>query len=113
MPSARRWKRWRALLPSVDVLQAIDWAQRQAGDTLTYAVALVYDDKAEEALNPGRGRGLVWLVGMDGNDDPMNIQEVDVQRRMLDRRGDAGILPVADRFQSGHQPDLHDGGAAT
>jgi hypothetical protein len=27
-----------------DVLQVIDWAQRQAAGQLTYAVALVYDD---------------------------------------------------------------------
>lgn len=35
-----------------DVLQTIEWAQRQAGDTLTYAVALVYDVAAEQP-NPG------------------------------------------------------------
>lgn len=45
-----------------DVLQVIDWAQRQAGETLTYAVALVHDDEAAEVRSPRRGRGLVWLV---------------------------------------------------
>jgi hypothetical protein len=35
-----------------DVLQVIDWAQRQAGDIFTYAVALVYDDTAAEQRNP-------------------------------------------------------------
>lgn len=55
-------------LTGCDMLQAIDWAQRQAGDRLTYAVALVRDDAERERRNPGCGRGLVWLVGMDGND---------------------------------------------
>jgi hypothetical protein len=50
------------------VLQVIDWAQRQAGGELTFAVALVRDDREEERLNPEDGRGLVWLMGMDGND---------------------------------------------
>lgn len=30
-------------ITGADVLQAIDWAQRQAGERLTYAVALVSD----------------------------------------------------------------------
>src|SRR5665647_1725275 len=48
-----------------DVLQVVDWAQTQAGDSHTFAVALVCDDRAQG------GRGLVWLVGRDGNDhDP-------------------------------------------
>ena len=45
-----------------DVLQVIDW-ERQARYRLAYAVALV---RERERLNPGQGRGLVWLVGMDG-----------------------------------------------
>ena len=55
-------------ITGVDVLQAIDWAQRQAGTGFTYAVALVCEDKKQERTNPGFGRGLVWLVGIDGND---------------------------------------------
>jgi hypothetical protein len=51
-------------ITGADVLQVIDWAQRQAGDRLTYAVALVRDDPDEKRRNPGYGRGLVWLVGM-------------------------------------------------
>ena len=46
-------------ITGADVVQVIDWAQRQAGTSLTYAVALVYDDQVEEQLNPGHGRGLV------------------------------------------------------
>jgi len=53
-----------------DVVQVIDWAQRRAGDTLPYAAALVYQDGQREHLSPGDGRGLVWLVGMDGIDQP-------------------------------------------
>ena len=82
-----------------DVLQVVDWAQAQAGDTRTYAVALVYDDKAAEGLNPGYGRGLVWLVGMDGNDhDPENPVVVVTQQRMLKRRGAPLVVPEHDRM---------------
>lgn len=74
-------------ITGADVLQVIDWAQRQAGDVLTYAVALVRDDVEHARINPGRGRGLVWLVGMDGNDttDPGSADDV-TQQRMLARR---------------------------
>lgn len=72
-----------------DLLQVVDWAQRQAADSLTYAVALVVDVDDEERRNPGHGRGLVWLVGMDGNDLPTtDPDEMDVQQRMLARRRD-------------------------
>ena len=81
-----------------DLLQVVDWAQRQAGDQLTYAVALVVDDEAQESHTRGTGRGLVWLVGMDGNDQPASDWEDDVQRRMLARRNDPVVVPVADRM---------------
>lgn len=79
-------------ITGADVLQVIDWAQRQAGDRLTYAVALVRDEKERS------GRGLVWLVGMDGNaSTDEGSAEREVQRRMLLRRlGPVGI-PQADR----------------
>jgi hypothetical protein len=85
-------------ITGADVLQVIDWAQRQAGDHLAYAVALVRDDQDSERANPGFGRGLVWLVGMDGNDSTdEGSAEREVQRRMLLRRlGPVGI-PEADR----------------
>jgi hypothetical protein len=85
-------------MTGADVLQVIDWAQRQAGDQLTYAVALVRDDKEAKRLNPRFGRGLVWLVGMDGNDmTDEGSAEREVQQRMLRRRlGPVGI-PAADR----------------
>lgn len=94
-------------ITGADVLQVIDWAQRQAGDTLTYAVALVYDDAALEAQNPGSGRGLVWLVGMDGNDHPSGRRESEVQRRMLARRKDPVVVPAADRIP----PDSYSDGS--
>lgn len=81
-----------------DVLQVVDWAQRQAGDERTYAVALVRDDRDEERRNPGHGRGLVWLVGMDGNDTPLDPGEEDRQRRMLTRRREPVRLPPSDRM---------------
>jgi hypothetical protein len=57
------------------VLQVSDWAQRQAGDRLTYAVALVCDDADMQRLSPGHGRGPVWLVGMDGHDQSGSLLE--------------------------------------
>lgn len=73
-----------------DVLQVIDWVQGHATGGATYSVALVVDREGE--------RGLVWLVGMDGNDvaepgDPAH----EVQRRMLVRRTHPVGVPDADR----------------
>ena len=85
-------------ITGADVLQVIDWAQRQAGSRLTYAVALVRDDAEQERRNPGYGRGLVWLVGMDGNDGTEDdSEERAVQHRMLIRRRSPVGIPEADR----------------
>jgi hypothetical protein len=85
-------------ITGADVLQVIDWAQRQAGDELTYAVALVRDDPEKQRRNPGYSRGLVWLVGMDGNDDTAgHPEERSVQQRMLARRQERVGIPEADR----------------
>ena len=85
-------------ITGADVLQVIDWAQRQAGDRLTYAVALVRDDVERERRNPGCGRGLVWLVGADGNETTEEQSAGrEVQRRMLRRRVDPVGVPEADR----------------
>lgn len=84
-----------------DVLQVIDWAQREAGDSLTYAVALVHDDTAEARINSGRGRGLLWLVGTDGNTNAQSPKETEVLNRMLVRRGDRVMVPAADRIHEG------------
>lgn len=91
-------------ITGADVLQVIDWAQRQAGESLTYAVALVYDDKAEEQLNPGHGRGLVWLVGIDGNTNAWNAEEARAMQRMMARRHEPVRVPAADRMP----PDVPD-----
>lgn len=84
-------------LIGADILQAIDWAQRQASDRLTYAVALVHDDTERERHDPGHGRGLIWLVGRDGNDIPDDGELLDAHQRMLRRRHDPVIIPQRDR----------------
>jgi hypothetical protein len=85
-------------ITDADVLRVIDWAQRQAGDRLTYAVALVRDDADEERRNPGYGQGLVWLVGMDGNASTDDYpEERAVQQRMLARRQNPVGIPDPDR----------------
>ncbi|MFC5177769.1 hypothetical protein [Nocardioides taihuensis] len=94
-----------------DVLQVIDWAQRQAGDSLTYAVALVYDAVPEQ-ISPGPGRGLVWLVGMDGNDQPTWPGEREVQQRMLARRREPVSVSLVDRMPP-DVPDPYGGGTRT
>lgn len=82
-----------------DVLQVIDWAQAHARDGRTYAVALVYDDAAMEESSPGYGRGLVWLVGMDGNDDVSEDRSgLETQRRMLERRNWPLVVPSAGKM---------------
>lgn len=81
-----------------DALQVIDWAQRQAGTSLTYAVALVCDP-APEQTSPGRG--LVWLVGADGNDSAGDGDPVEaIQRRMLARRREPVRIPPGDVMPS-------------
>lgn len=95
-----------------DVLQVIDWAQRQAGGVLTYAIALVYDDQTREALNPGCGRGLIWLVGMDGNDTARTDRQADAQQRMLTRRRTPVQIGVADHMPAG-VPDPYNDGTET
>ena len=91
-------------ITGADVLQVIDWAQRQAGESLTYAVALVYDDGAFEQLNPGCARGLVWLVGIDGNTNAFDPEEAQAMHRMLARRREPVGVPSADRMP----PDVPD-----
>ena len=76
-----------------DVLQVIDWAQREAGDRFTYAVALVAD---RPSLNPGDERGLFWLVGMDGNDCVRTDGEQARQDRMVARRRSPVGIPQGD-----------------
>lgn len=88
------------------VLQVIDWAQRQAGDSLTFAVALVNEER-----EPGDGRELVWLVGMDGNDNGQDDHEADAQLRMLARRAAPVVVPAADRIPPG-LPDPYNDGTA-
>ncbi|WP_110205211.1 hypothetical protein [Nocardioides daejeonensis] len=86
-------------ITGADVLQVIDWAQRQAQGSMTFAVALVCDDVERERLALGHGRGLVWLVGMDGNDVAQDPSEVETQRRMLTRREHPVGIPEADRMR--------------
>ena len=81
-----------------DVLQVIDWAQRRvAGTDGSYAVALVRDDVE-------RGRGLVWLVGIDGNTNPWDAREEEQLARMLARRAQPVRVGPGDRMPSGVEP---------
>ena len=99
-------------ITGADVLQVIDWAQRQAGSSLTFAIALVHDDQAQEQLNPGHVRGLVWLVGMDGNDQAIGNHEAETQRRMLARRLEPITVAPADQMPS-DLPDPYNDGTRT
>jgi hypothetical protein len=97
-------------ITGADVVQVIDWAQRQLGESLTYAIALVCDDhNAQERANPGRGRGLVWLVGSDGNDQSVKQHEAATQRRMLARRRDPLVVPPADQMPPDAPNSYNDG----
>ena len=96
-------------ITGADVLQVIDWAQRRAGDSLTYAVALVRDEKAHEERNPGHGRGLVWLVGIDGNTNPSDEAEAAALRGMLARRAEPVVVPRSDRMPMGVPDPYNDG----
>jgi hypothetical protein len=99
-------------ITGADVIQVIDWAQRQAATSLTYAVALVYDNQSREQLNPGNGRGLVWLAGMDGNDQAIDQHEAETQTRMLARRREPITVPPADQMPA-DVPDPYNDGTMT
>lgn len=96
-------------ITGADVLQVIDWAQRQAGESLTYAVALVYDDRAAEQLNSGCARGLVWLVGIDGNTNSIAPEETQALNRMVARRREPVGVPAVDRMPPGVPHPFGDG----
>ena len=81
-------------LTGADVLQAIDWAQSRVGQHGTYAIALVRDRPGPA----GPERGLVWLVGIDGNTNPSNETDVDSLRRMVERSASPVGVPSADRI---------------
>ena len=97
-------------ITGADVLQVIDWAQRQAGDALTFAVALISERDLQEPHDPRSGRGLVWLVGMDGNDTAIDEGEAETQRRMLSRPAEPVGVPEADRMPAGVLDPYNDGG---
>ena len=81
-------------LTGADALQAIDWAQSHVVAGGTYAVALVCE-------RPGTARperGLVWLVGIDGNTDPVNEAETEALRRMAERATTPVVIPRGDRM---------------
>ena len=80
-------------LTGADALQAIDWAQSHAVAGGTYAVALV----SSRPGPAGPERGLVWLVGIDGNTDPVNDSEIDALQRMAERATTPLVVPAADR----------------
>jgi hypothetical protein len=84
-----------------DIVQVIDWAQRQAGQRFVYAIALVCDDRAREQSMPGHGRGLVWLLGTDGNRSDLDVAEAETQRRMLARRRKPIQLAPSDHMPPG------------
>jgi len=89
---------WTYDVTGADVLQVIDWAQKRAAPDRTYAVALVLD----RALLPGEEaeRGLVWLVGLDGNTNAWDEAEADMLQRMLRRREQPVVVPPADAVPS-------------
>jgi hypothetical protein len=76
-----------------DVFQVIDWAQKQAGGKLTYAVALVVEDTTQPA---DERQGLVWLLGRDGNDVDTDPDERTRHQRMLSRRAHPVGVPDFD-----------------
>lgn len=88
-------------LTGCDVVQAIDWAQHRATPDRTYAIALVMRDASRA---DGDQDGLVWLLGMDGNDVARGAADRDRQRRMLTRRSHPIVVPLADTWALGDRP---------
>ena len=73
-PSLPGWSTDTYDITDADILQVIDWrSDRPRVPCLLDR--LVNDDADRERSNPSHGRGLIWLVGMDGNDEPCNEGE--------------------------------------
>jgi hypothetical protein len=70
-----------------DVLEVVQWATDQAGIDRLFAVALVV--QGSEDLDPvSAQRGLVWLLGLDVNGEPINETQISALRAMHARRTD-------------------------
>lgn len=54
-------------LMGYDVAEVLDWARARVSEGGECAIALVVDDDGRESIEPGTGRGLVWLHGRDLN----------------------------------------------
>lgn len=85
--AGRSWESAPYDVSDADALDVIGWAQDQAGDDGLFSVALI--DESD-------GRGLVWLVGMDANDQPRNEQQRRQRAAMFERRGKPVIRGAAD-----------------
>jgi|GEM_PF-325506 len=81
-------------LLGADVLQAIDWAQRQAATRTEAVWALALVGRDSRAL-----RGLTWLVGMDANDPPSDEHEIDLRLRMATRASRPVGVPSRDQWE--------------
>ena len=71
-----------------DLLDALRWAQDRAGERGLYSIALVAD-----GYRTYTDRGLVWLVGMDYQDTPIDDRSREVQEQMLRRRDHLVVTP--------------------
>ncbi len=80
-PGGGSWTTETYDVTDAQVPEVIAWAADRAGDGL-YAVALVSQREADGSS----GRGLIWLVGMDANDDPRDELEQRLLSEMHDRR---------------------------
>ena len=67
------------------------------------------DDDKDPRREPGRGRGLVWLVGMDGNDPATDPREDLILQRMLARRRQPVTVPEEDRMPTDVPDPYSDG----
>jgi len=95
-------------IEGADVTEAIAWAEAQVAqseDDLVYSVALVYDDRAMEQLSPGRGRGLVWLLGGDVND--IGAPSATISTTTVHIEEDDLSRPEVQRLLTDHLADMH------
>ncbi len=76
----RSWTTWTYDVEDADLIETAQWAQREVGNTGLYAVALVRHDSPSS--DEVRSKGLVWLIGTDANDVPINPRQRSAQERM-------------------------------
>jgi hypothetical protein len=101
---------WTYDITGADVLQVIDWGAASGRGPAHLCRRSRARRRIQGTAQLGQGRGLVWLVGMDGSDTTDDdSRERIVQQGMLRRRTQPIVVPAADAMPTGVAEPFDDG----